>query len=209
MPVFEAFLQALVDKSSGKVNPLKLAQAIGNFAGQVEAYTDSRVQSILVQLVGPWSTTIARLAPTKWQLPVHVPPSCDMDVQPGRSCGQFAIGGCVICGRPICLQHALVAADATIVCWPCMIVAGKHATKWQPRAGAAGSAVASSAWAYELLGVAPDCTDEQLRHAFKQRVARFHPDRVEPGQDPKPNGDLVKMIKRAYDMIVDERNAAK
>lgn len=204
MPLLDAFLGALVDRQTGKISPLRLAQMLGNAANAVENIQQAQLNTLLTQVVGPWAMGIARLAPSKWQLPVDVPPSCEMDVQPGRVCGQFAVGGCHACGRPICLQHALVAADATLVCWSCMRLAAKHTKPWVPRTNGGAAGRETIEWAYELLGVTKEATDAEVKHAYKERVARFHPDRTGDGSD-RINGDLVRMLKRAYDLIMQER----
>jgi len=205
MPLLDAFMAALVDRKTGQVNPFRLAEAIGRVAGGVANFGDVQVQGLVTQLIGPWAIGVARHAPTKWLLPTNVPPACALELNAHHQvCGAFAIGGCHACGRPICLAHALVAADATIVCWQCMRVAAKHTTPWAP-------AIAQQAespgvqWAYDLLGLKTDCTLEEAKKAFKVRIARFHPDRVAEGEDSAPNGDLVRSLKSAYDAIVKDK----
>lgn len=203
MPILDAFLQALqIDPQTRRVSPIRLAQMLGNAASAVENLQDGHTQMLLTNLIGPWALSIARLAPQKWKLPVNVPPACEMDVRPEHVCGQFAIGGCHACGRPICLQHALVAADASLMCWSCVRVAAKHTKAWVPRNAAAPRETIE--WAYELLGVTKTSTNEEVKKAYKERIKRFHPDRTGDGSD-KINGDLVRMVKRAYDLIMQER----
>lgn len=206
MPVLDALLQALADKQSGRVNPLRVAQAVGDVAGAVDQLQDPSTQQLLTHIVGPWALKVATEAPKKWMLRSDVPPSCFLEVN-GGVCGTFAVGMCHICGRPVCLGHAMVGGDATLVCWACMRVAAQHAPKWKAPSTSepAGASKSSTDWAYELLGLEKDCTLLEARKAYKQRVARFHPDKSGAGADSRPNGDLLRTLKRAYDVVQSEK----
>jgi len=203
------FIGALADRKTGQIDPLRVTRAVGGVAGAIETFVQPQAQALITHLIGPWALGIARLAPAKWLLPVGVAPACALEVGP-RLCGGFAIGACHACGRPICLGHALVSADATLVCWACMRLAAQHAKRWAPPgAQAQGAAGRGLDWAYTLLGVSADSTQEEIKKAYKIRIGRFHPDKIDTGDDPGPNGDLVRLLTQAYDLLVAQKKASK
>lgn len=51
---------------------------------------------------------------------------------------------------------------------------------------------------YEVLGVAPDATDEEIARAYKRLAKRYHPD-LHPGDDAA--GARMGQINRAYEEI--------
>lgn len=210
MPILDLFRVAIAGRG-GKIDPLRVAQAIGNFANTVESFGSEHAQLILTNILAPWAFAIAQKAPQKWLLPEGVQPSCAFE-QAGGTCGQYAIGGCHLCGRPICLGHAMVSGDATLVCWTCMRVAAKHTTRWEPSQVRAGGKVKDDlGWAYDLLELDRDATDAEVKRAFKERIAQFHPDRHPEAteKEQKVNGGLVRTLKRAYDVICEARAATK
>ena len=163
----------------------------------MEAYSDDRSRALLTHILGPWTLGVARLAVEKWVLPTNVPPSCAFDGD-GHICGSFAVGGCHICGRPICMSHALIAGDATLVCWTCLRTAAKYVKPWKPAIAEAPQLDLD--WAYEILGVTSTTPLSDVRKAFKQRIAQFHPD-VQKGGESKAHTDLTRLLTRAFSEI--------
>lgn len=52
---------------------------------------------------------------------------------------------------------------------------------------------------YSALGVDPDVSDEELRHARREAVKRWHPDRnSEPGAD-----EMMRLVNHAWDVLGD------
>lgn len=202
MSMLQAFMAALLDRQTGQLDPLRVAKMLGSAASAVDQFKDPHTQALVTHLIGPWALSVAKMAPQKWTLPTNLAPSCCLEVG-SHLCGAFAISGCHLCGRPICIGHALINVDATLVCWSCMREAAKHVKKWKAPGGAQDSNALQ--WAYDLLGLEVDCTLQQAKTAYKQRVAKFHPDTVGGGQDSKAHGDLVRLLKRAYDAIVESR----
>jgi DnaJ domain len=67
---------------------------------------------------------------------------------------------------------------------PALLLAGLAAAAWrlQPvmfarRAPAAEQGAAAEAEARALLGVGPDATESEIRQAYREKIARAHPDR--------------------------------
>jgi len=64
------------------------------------------------------------------------------------------------------------------------------------------------AWAYDLLGVEPDCTDAELKKAYKRAAMAYHPDRA--GKDAKraqSDAHLLRVLNDGYTQIVAARKA--
>lgn len=165
----------------------------------MEAYATDHSRALLTHILVPWALGVARLAPSKWILPPHLAPSCAFGETSDSLCGAFAVGACHVCGRPICMKHALIAADATLVCWTCMRTAAKHATPWQPPSTGAAGSPSDLGWAYELLGIEPGATAAEVKKAYKKRIAQFHPDKQ--SVESAAHGQLVKLITKAYEAI--------
>ncbi|MBU1612785.1 MAG: J domain-containing protein [Proteobacteria bacterium] len=62
-----------------------------------------------------------------------------------------------------------------------------------------------SASSFQILGVSPRATDEQLKAAQKQRLVMCHPDRNQDRQEAAHEATI--RVNRAYESIVEERRA--
>ena len=62
---------------------------------------------------------------------------------------------------------------------------------------------------YKVLGVTPQTSDDDIKRAYRELARKYHPDNYVNN----PLADLaearMKEINEAYDMIMNERNAAK
>ncbi|CAA2968119.1 chaperone protein dnaJ C76, chloroplastic [Olea europaea var. sylvestris] len=54
--------------------------------------------------------------------------------------------------------------------------------------------------AYELLGVAPDCSSARLKAAFRAKVKQFHPDVMKGGED---SDIMIRRVIQAYEILSD------
>ena len=55
---------------------------------------------------------------------------------------------------------------------------------------------------YEVLGVAKNATDAELKKAYRRLAMKYHPDR---NPDDKKAEEQFKEAKEAYDILSDER----
>jgi len=198
-------LRGMLSGQRTSVDPLRVVEQAGSIAAFARAYSTEGPQRLLTELLLPWASKVAAKAPSKWLMSRNLPPVCA--IANGRQCSTAPISACHICGRPVCLQHALISVDADVVCWPCIVIAGKHAKKWQPPA-AAPPGKDPLAWAYSLLGVEPDCTDADLKKAYKKAAMAYHPDRA--GKDVKraqSDAHLLRVLNGGYAEIVAARKA--
>lgn len=62
---------------------------------------------------------------------------------------------------------------------------------------------------YEVLGVSPTASPEEIRAAYMKLVKKYHPDRYQDSHLKKQAEDKMKRINAAYDMITKNQQAAK
>ncbi len=66
---------------------------------------------------------------------------------------------------------------------------------------------------YETLGVRPECTNEELKEAYRQKVNYWHPDKFHAAQIPKEMKDLatreMAKVNEAYHKLKDARGLGK
>lgn len=78
---------------------------------------------------------------------------------------------------------------------------------------ASTSATPSSQSLYEVLGVAPGCTDEELKRAYHAKVGRWHPDKFHTADLPSEMKDFatreLARINDAYQQIREQRAASR
>jgi len=206
MPGILDFFKQAVGGNSGGAEALRAIKNAGAMAETVEVYSSPEAQALLINIILPWASHISRHAPGKWGIPENTPNLCFVESGPAY-CQAPAVGVCLICRRPLCLNHALVSVDASLVCYACMKTYAKVAKPWvppkQPRQRTA--AQTGLAWAYELLGVDEDATDAEVKKAYKQAVARYHPDRAADAAAAKADAQVFKTIQGAYAQIKQQR----
>lgn len=169
-----------------------ISQVLGHAAQNVstnDPITDrmlhffARLQS---QAFGPWSS-IARSGMT-----------CAVRFRPQGAptvlhCSNPAIGGCIACGQPTCLEHALVSASGEIVCRGCVddvrIRAGRHpgarsghvGPSPESGAGSASSAVEEHDKLRRMflrrLKLKGSPSASQINAAYRKLAVQHHPDK--------------------------------
>src|SRR5689334_22328284 len=60
---------------------------------------------------------------------------------------------------------------------------------------------------YEVLGVAKNATDEDIKKAYRKLAMKHHPDRNQSG-DGKKSEEKFKEVKEAYEMLSDPQKRA-
>lgn len=72
------------------------------------------------------------------------------------------------------------------------------------------SKTVNSDWAYEVLALKPDCSDDDVKKAYRKMAMKYHPDKVNSlGDDVKKTAtEKFRRIKDAYDEIKKQRNIA-
>ena len=198
--ILDAFRQALAPTS----DPAS-ARMVGGLASALEVYMSEESRSIAQHILTPWVLNVAKAAPGKWLLPKDVHPACAFEIAGAQQeCGQFAVGGCHVCGRPICINHAFVGQDATIVCWVCMKTGAEHATKWERKTRKSPDATGTSLdWAYKVLGVSEGSSNAFIKKMYKEKIRKFHPDKDQ--ESTKHFEDITKTLNEAYQAIMQSR----
>src|SRR5687767_2820298 len=59
---------------------------------------------------------------------------------------------------------------------------------------------------YDILGISPGATDDEIHEAFTFQVKVFHPDKYDPAKQPKQYARALKMTSRlndARDTLID------
>ena len=67
--------------------------------------------------------------------------------------------------------------------------------------------VDNTEWAYQVLEIERDATDEQVKKAYRQMAIKYHPDKVvQLGEDvQRAANEKIKKVNEAYDKIKKER----
>lgn len=58
---------------------------------------------------------------------------------------------------------------------------------------------------YEVLGVSPQATDEEVKRAYRELVKKYHPDRYTDNPLADLAQDKFREVQDAYDVIMQER----
>lgn len=176
--------------------------------GWARVLIDQQQQARLQQLV-VWLERVQMRSAAKWY-PPGIDGACRV-VTPASACHATAVGACCCCGRPVCLRHAMISADADLLCASCFGVAKKHTTTFDASACAPGagkphdSSADALRQAYKVLGVAPNDEPDVIRKAYKELLRRNHPDGKKSETAKRRAESRFKEIRAAWDTISADR----
>jgi hypothetical protein len=149
-------------------------QFLGSAAAQIEP---------VMRELGEWVSVLQRPALAKWTPVVLSGAKCSVR-HDRRPCGRQGIGKCVLCEQLVCLRHAAVGFDATVICETCLddyaeTIKGKAKDRPQDQAPPppADDEATKRKAAFTTLGLTDDSTWEEVRQEYRDLVKKFHPDK--------------------------------
>ena len=157
-----------------------------------------------------WAKVMSVFANAKWAARMASGIECQMQTD-AAACSHAAIADCELCGRPICLDHGMFSSDATGICYACFQAARPHVKRWEPprprkRRPQQAEQVGNLEDDYALFGIVPNCTDDELRRAFRKFQATYHPDTAAGDANrARMNEAVFKSGQRAFQRIVTAR----
>jgi hypothetical protein len=103
---------------------------------------------------------------------------------PMIDCTNPAIAGCVACGQPVCLGHAMVSGSGEAVCMACVyqLVSERKAPQ-EPQVPVSDEEEDKLRRKHlRALGLKGNPSEQEIRAAFTKRAAKEHPDRYPPAR---------------------------
>lgn len=156
-----------------------LDQLAGEILGR--ALRGARLTDPFFADIQTWIASLVSTAPARWRA-IAVS---------GIKCGckaNAAIGACVACATPTCLQHAFVSGQAHIICGNCVqSMASNKAAPPEPTRETIRAAH------MKVLGLKDPFTREELKSAFRSAATKAHPDRAKEGRREAAEKKMVKV----------------
>jgi len=175
--------------------------------------------SLVTEVLLPWANRMGVNALARWSPIVASSIRCGLPHKMGSPhlCANQAISGCGCCKSPVCLDHAMVAANADVICLRCVnetlkIIQERIAKdpsrqppKSRPMHEDEASADREEDRRRHLATLGLDADDEpgleEIKLAYKSLVKKHHPDRV-PESERKAATKRFLKIQAAYDFLV-------
>lgn len=157
----------------------------------------------------PWMAELTLNAAAKWLPRMALGMPCQVPVMQGGAvvgaCRSGAVSQCDACERTCCLQHARIDHLGDAICYVC--VAEKVQQTRRQASGrtderrAPKSADHDEKWARRKLGVTKDASWAEIRTAYKQQSAKWHPDRHRTAGAKEKAEERFKDVQRAYQVL--------
>ena len=133
-----------------------------------------------------------------------------------EQCRSAAIGGCMACGSPVCIEHCFLSPRG-VVCYVCADEAirkgnpdgrtdrGRPFGFVDPYAGETEEETRKRH--LRTLGLVETADDEAVKAAYKHLAKRYHPDRATPDEKNGAESKL-RSINEAYGWLTKKRSRA-
>lgn len=134
----------------------------------------------------------------------------------GKPCKSVAIGGCMACGSPVCIEHAFVSPRGAL----CYVCADEEIAKRNPddrgdRGRPFGfvdpsedeDVEATAKRHLRTLGLVETADDEDIKAAYKRLAKRYHPDRA-PESERDAASRKLRELNLAYEWLMHRSKAA-
>jgi hypothetical protein len=126
--------------------------------------------------------------------------------EPLRPCHSPAIGGCVCCRKPVCIDHTMVGADGVLLCRACVV---KHIPQSQqqqpppPPPAAQPDRRRLREHHLQVLRLEGNPGEEEIMAAFKELARLYHPDTVPEPERAAAHEQFVA-VNNAKDFLLAE-----
>jgi len=154
----------------------------------------------LVEQLKPWAARLSANGIRKWLPRVAMATPCQVpNYENGASvgpCEHHAVDNCIVCGRPVCLDHSFVDSNCDVVCYLCIVqVTNRKHEANTKQAAPKPDPSREKFWAMGVLGVEESDPFETIKSRYKQMSAQYHPD--------KSQGDekRFKDVQKAFEIL--------
>lgn len=177
------------------------------------------VPPLVTEVLLPWANKVGLSAIARWSPIVASHIRCGLPYKMGSPhlCSNQAIAGCGCCKSPVCLDHAMVAGNADVICLRCVnetvkIIQERIAKdpdrqppRSRPMADESPDREAEKLKHLKTLGLDPDDEPglDEIKAAYRKLVAKHHPDRA-PEAERKAATKRFLKIQAAYEFLVDD-----
>lgn len=149
-----------------------------------------------------------------------------------NECGAPAIGACMVCGKPVCVGHALVSPEH-ILCLGCAYAAKRLIQLYPPEPAAESYRAKRPPWEQpasspfgfvdsereteerrqrarhlSVLGLGEDATPNDVKEAYRRLARANHPDRAKTDEQRKARERKLKELNDAYERLVKRQRTA-